>query len=458
MKRLYVLSLLLAGSILVSGCAGTIPEPTPADVPRLEDARDRDPGNPEILTRLGMAHYKAGKLDESEAALIQATETGQAPGAAYLYLGLAREDQEDWAGAREAYTSYVREGRYGPLKAEIEDRLTYIARRELKARVEAALVRESELAQTDPAPGSVAVFPFLLVSENEELTPLQVALADMMTTDLALSGALTVLERTQVQTLLDEMALTEAGFSSPETGARAGRLLQAEHVIQGALTTLTDEDLRLDADVLSTVRRQAAGEATGQDQLTRIFDLEKEAVFDVLDILGVALTPAEREAIGANRTENLQAFLAYGRGLMALDRGDYGAAVQFFNQARQLDPGFGAAQEAQMEAAALEGAEETSTAEVATRTLPELTPPTLESPPEQDAPVPGTGTSSNLLSRTLNQVADNPATSMLNQGTTVEDNQFKNRDPTTESKGQEGVTTPTTASISITIRRPGGGS
>ena len=47
-------------------------------------------------------------------------------------------------------------------------------------------------------------------SNRDDLEPLIYALSDMMITDFAFSNALVVLERTQVQTLLDEMAITSS--------------------------------------------------------------------------------------------------------------------------------------------------------------------------------------------------------------------------------------------------------
>ncbi len=455
MKRLSFVLLALTGSMVAAGCVHRIPEANPEDIPRLEQALASNPGNPEILTQLGMARFKARSYAEAENALTQAVETGEAPGAAYLYLGLTREEMEKWGGAREAYSSYVERGRYGPLKEEIQRRLALIARQELRAQAREALAMEDQLSTADPRSGTVAVFPFQVVTENEDLLPLQVALADMMTTDLALSGGVTVLERTRIQSLLNEMAMSEAGLTEAETGARAGRLLRAEHVIQGALSTLPEQNLRFDTDVLNTVRRESTGEATAQSPLEQLFDMEKETVFQLLDILGVEITPAEREAINDNRAANLLAFLAYGRGLMAMDRGDYNEAQGFFNQAVQFDPSFDPALEGQAEAGAMEEAAGTDTDEVAGRAEGELTGQAVGT---TDPGVTGTGTSS-MLGSTINEVAPTPTTGIVGTGTMSSGttDQGQNRDPTQESKGQEGVTTPTTASIQITIRRPGGG-
>jgi len=458
MSRIPLLA--LVGLALLSGCVRRMPEPTPQDIPRLERAVEARPGDVQALTRLGIAYFKAGDHPTAQTILDRALTTGQAPGAAYLYKGLVSEELEDWAGARQAYASYVERGEYGPLKEEIQDRLTLMVRRELRARARETLAREEEIAQRDPRPGTVAVFPFRLTGESEELEPLQVALADMMTTDLALSGGLTVLERTRVRALLEEMALQEAGLTAPETGARAGRLLQAQHVVQGALTPLPDRVLRFDTDVLATRERESRGEASAQDQLSRIFDVEKEAVFQILDILAVDLTPAERQAINENRSENLLAFLAYGRGLMAMDRGDYDQARQFFGESLDADPAFGPALEGRTEAEALQDAALTSTDQVASRAMPELAAltslPLPVEPPGSLAEL-ATATSSLLWSMT-HEVVPSPSILLVNPGGILSDvlADVQHRDPLQEAIGLEGVTIPEIGIIRITIPRPGG--
>jgi hypothetical protein len=76
------------------------------------------------------------------------------------------------------------------------------------------------------------------------------------------------------------------------------------------------------------------------DDLENFFRLEKRIVFALLADLGIQLTEAEQDAIDEVPTRNLQAFLAYSRGLAAEDQQDFGAAADFFGQAVQIDPGF----------------------------------------------------------------------------------------------------------------------
>jgi len=444
------LSLLLALPLLLGGCVRQGLDADPGEIPSLQEQLAQNPGDVTTQTRLGIALYKDGRFEQSRTTLSNAIEAGAESGAAYLYLGLSNEALEDWTGARNAYTSYLDVGNWGPLKDDLQKRLLLIVRNELHAAAQAALAQEADLVSEPPQPRTVAVFPFRLVTEDEGLLPLQVALADMMITDLAISNALTVLERTQIQSLLDEMALSEAGYADPATGARAGRLLRSEHVVQGVLTTLGQENIQFDAEVMNTERAQSSGSVSDQDRLEAIFDMEKNLVFQILDVLGASLTQAEREAINENRAENILSFLAYGEGLMAMDRGDFQAAATFFEQAVSTDATFGAAQAARRQADDINEATQT---DIESATAGETSGVTGVADAGEIAPT------DNLLQETSQDVNPSATSTVIDQGTTTtagQDNkQATERDSTQEATRQEGAAT-TTARVTISIRRPGG--
>lgn len=438
---------------LLAGCIRAVPQVGPGDIPRLERAAAAAPRDLDTRVHLGIAYYRAERYDAARATLGRAVEEGATSGAAFLYLGLANEALENWTGAREAYSRYLEVGRFDPLKDNLRARLALIVRNELRQQARMAVERERELSAQRPTPRSVAVFPLRFVGENEELAPLQVALADMMTTDLALVRGLTVLERARVQALLTEMALTEAGYVDPATGARAGRMLRAEHVVQGVFTTLGEEALRIDAAVLDPRAARARSQLTNEGRLQALFDVEKQVVFRVLDVLGIEITPAEREAITENRTENLLAFLAYGRGLQALDRGDYAQAAAFFQQAVQLDPNFGRAQQQVVQASELQAAAQVTPQQVSQQATQELEPAGVSGAPAE-ATAATTAGGETLLQQTANEIAPTPATQIVTAGTVQEGStqQASTRDPAQEGQRSEGGTQ--TTPFTLIIRRP----
>ncbi|NJD18938.1 MAG: tetratricopeptide repeat protein [Gemmatimonadetes bacterium] len=429
-----------------SACATGMPQVDPADIPRLEREIAANPQDTDLQVRLGMAQFQAETYDQALRTLQAAVDAGNESGPALLYLGLTQEEFENWSAARDAYSRYLATGARGPVEEQIRKRLELIAQNALKQQARAALAQEAQLSGAAPTPRSLAVLPFGFNSERADLEPLIYALSDMMITDFAVTNALTVLERSQIQTLLDEMSLTEAGYAEPATGARTGRLLRAEHVVQGVLTTLGEQNLRVDTDVLNIPRSASAGTLTSEDVLDKLFDIEKDVVFRTLrDVLGVQLTPAEEQQIRDNRAANILAFLAYGRGLRARDQGDYEAALAAFRQAQDLDPGFGAAAAAVSETENMSDAAGTSTSQVAA----------IGAPP----PPPTAGT----LGWASEGVNPTPTTGTLDKGSTLATGQeqasssVEKRDPVQESQGQESVTKPATAQIRIVIKRPGGG-
>lgn len=413
----------------------------PQDIPSLEQKAAAQPNDMEVATSLGVAYYNAKRYDDARKTLAPVVAAGDKSGTASLYLGMASEELKDWAGARKAYEAYIEIGPPGDAKEQIRGRVALVGRQQLKAESKQVLDREQQLSQEPPTPRTVAVLPFRMVGTSDDLAPLQTALSDMIITDLSVSPSLTSVERVKINSMIDEMLLTQAGLSEENTGARVGRLLKAEHVVQGVLAQSSDKDLRLDATVLNTVRRTPDGTFGQSQQIAQIFDLEKQIVFSIFNSVGVTLTAAEREKINENRTGNLLAFLAYGKGLESMDRGNFQEAQGFFRQASQLDPNFTPAQNQQGEAAALQQAEATSTGDVAANATATVEP---------------AGTSS-LINSIVNEVSPSPVTETTQTqttetATTTTQNQTGNINTSTGQQG--GVTQGTTAQVTITIRNP----
>jgi hypothetical protein len=291
----------------------------------------------------------------------------------------------------------------------------------------------------------------------------------MMVTDFAVSNALVVLERAQIQALLDEMSLTSSGYAEATTGARAGRLLRAEHVFQGVLTTLGESDLQTDADILNVPNTASAGQLTASAVLEQLFDMEKEIVIrSIREVLGVELTPAEEQAILENRMDNVLAFLAYGRGLRELDAGNYEAAQAEFELSLQLEPdGFAPRDAAMAETADLLGASALTTVDLAglAGTTGEfdiglLAPPRASTTDDLEVT---TGSTGLTLTSATEAVAPSPTGATLDLGTTQQSldqatstTQDTSRDPVQESSGTDTVSGAIGTVIRIVISNPGG--
>jgi TolB-like protein len=257
---------------------------------------------------------------------------------------LTYETLERYRDARRVYEGYLSTCRAQPLCTDLKRRLALLDRRELEVAAREALARESEIADTPPRTGTVAVFPFRVLLDDPTLRPLGRAVAELLVNDLSQTRRVTVLERLQVQVLVNELKLATSGLVDPMQAVRSGRILGAERIVQGSLGGQADE-LELSAAIVNVGSATLMGGAgvgllSETDAMNRILQAQKRLALRIYQSLGVELTVAERERVSRRPTGNLQAILAFGAGLEAMDRGDYTQAAQDFTRAVQMDPTF----------------------------------------------------------------------------------------------------------------------
>lgn len=331
-----------------AACAPRVPPTavTPSGSTAALEARQAGhPRDPEVLTEVGIGFYQAGDYARSRDVLAAALALDPAAFPAAVHLGLANEGLGAYDAALAAYHRALAMKVSRRERRQVEDRLIAFTRLRFAAEARRAIAEERTLGGTPSPPNTLAVLPWSYLGTDPDLKPLETGLAFLVVSDLSKVDRFTLLERQRVQALSAELALDAAGRMLPATAARSGRLLRAAQVVQGAIRETGSGAIRLDADVVSTgtARVDASGSAT--DRLSELLVMEKTVVFELLRRLGVTLSPAEQRAIEERPTADLQAFLAFSRGLEAEDRGDFGAATIFFRQATTSDPAFRAARD-----------------------------------------------------------------------------------------------------------------
>jgi tetratricopeptide (TPR) repeat protein len=339
---LFVLSL----AACTSGATGR-------SIASLEAAQRAEPDSFAVNRNLGIGYYRAGRYAEARAALRTAAQREPRDGTTALYLGLAAEELGDLAAAKRAYSTYLSVGRTSRVRMQLQSHLAALTRRELAEEAKHAVREERALGAVAGPPTTVAVLPLRYTGSDSSLRPLERGLAELLTTDLARSKQLEVLERARIQAVLDELALQHSGQTDAATNVRVGRLVRAGRLVQGSIFQLDSSQLRVDAAVVDVGTTKVSGVAQAADQMEQLFALEKRIALDLFDQLGVRLTVAERNEIEQRPTRSLAAFLAYSRGLTAEDEGRYDDAGRFYRDAVRLDPDFGAAFQKNRDAKAL---------------------------------------------------------------------------------------------------------
>lgn len=350
---------LLALALLCASCSSSVQlgqdmEQYEDEMARLQKQLVENPGDAEALREIGVIYLRTSRYAEAHDYLKKAYAQSSSDPKTLFYLGLASEKVGKRRAALRLYEQYGEVPRTSAYRRRMEGRYRWITRQMAQEKMQQRLAREDTLGDGDVSPGIVAVFPLAYRGEREQYAPLGRGLSEMMTVDLTNVKQLRVVERLRLQALLDELKLAQTEYVDPETAPRMGRLLGAARLVGGSYNVLPEEELRLDVALANASEAaQAPDMESRSGTLERLFQLEKEMVFRVIERLDITLTPAERRAIEKVPTQNLQAFLAYSRGLRQEDEGRYAEASASYQRAAELDPNFEAAANRADQAASL---------------------------------------------------------------------------------------------------------
>lgn len=205
-------------------------------------------------------------------------------------------------------------------------------------------------------PNTVAVLYFDN-SGGPTYDALKVGLAQMLITDLLGTEGVTVVERAQLQAILDELALGHDGVVDPKTAAKVGKLSGAQWMVLGTYFELGGTlfvQSRL-VDVETGVLLEAfkvQGEPSGFLDLEAELARKYEAALRTLaaaDPAAPAPKPRTRADDGATGAASptevvapdakaLDAAIAFSEGLILLDGKDVPRAREAFERAVAADP------------------------------------------------------------------------------------------------------------------------
>ena len=309
------------------------------DIEELQARLITNPSDAEALRDLGAIYLRARQFGQANSYLEQAFALDPDDPKTLFNLALANETLAKRDTALRLYEKFVSVPRSSPYRRMMEGRYEWLSRRILRDQVERIASNEPPV-DGETSPRIVAVFPFNYQGEDKQYAPLARGLAELVSVDLGSVESIQVVERIRLQVLLDELALAETEYLDPSTAPRVGQLLGAGRLITGAYNVLGKDNLRLDGAFLEMQTSEVSQLNPQSDALRNLFIMQKALVFNLINEMGIELSPQEREQIEFIPTQNLQAFLAYSRGLREEDAGAYGLAAGFYRRASRLDPGF----------------------------------------------------------------------------------------------------------------------
>ncbi len=179
---------------------------------------------------------------------------------------------------------------------------------------------------------SIAVLPFVNMSNDKEQEYFSDGLSDQFINVLAKTPGLKVIART-----------SSFAFKGKTEDIRSiGEKLGVDHILEGSVQR-SGEQIRIKAFLIKAKDGTRIWNETYDRQLTEIFKVQDEIAMAVVDALKVELLGKEKTQVLKRYTNNPAAFSYYLRGNFHLYRftpEDLGLAFKFFHQAINLDTNY----------------------------------------------------------------------------------------------------------------------
>jgi len=199
----------------------------------------------------------------------------------------------------------------------------------------------------DTRPG-IAVFAFTnggsYGQQKEDYDALERGMAGMLISELAANPALRVVERENIQHLVDEQNLGTSGRVDGATAAKIGKVVGARYAVMGSFIDLYG-DFQVDLRVVNVETSEII--KTEKARMTRehLFDLVRNIAAALNKDLNLPALPRQVSEQRMSRQVPTEALTFYSRALLYQDRGQRDKAIEYYNRALNVFPQYTEASE-----------------------------------------------------------------------------------------------------------------
>ena len=193
---------------------------------------------------------------------------------------------------------------------------------------------------------TVAILYFnsgVVASDARNYDGLSKGIADFLATEMATNPAIRVIERDQVQKLLDAQRRVTSGPIDRETAVLVGRLLGAQHMIFGGFMTDSRGNIRIDARAVNVETGMIEFTHRAQDNADHLTPLIAQLADRLTAGLKLPGAMVRATAGAAPATLPMRDAVMYGRALDLADKGERARALELLDDILRRFPEFGPA-------------------------------------------------------------------------------------------------------------------
>lgn len=183
------------------------------------------------------------------------------------------------------------------------------------------------------------------LTKQQEMDPLRKGLADQLITELGKISQIKVVERNQLQKLLEEMQLAQAGMIDSGSAQEVGKMLGAQNLLFGSYMLMLDNTLRIDVRIVEVESALTikAEEVSGNPK--DLYKLVTSLTAKIAKDLNIKLSKADAVKLATVDNTSFDAALYYAKGLEYEDAQDYANAARMYEAALKKNSQFDRARE-----------------------------------------------------------------------------------------------------------------
>lgn len=210
------------------------------------------------------------------------------------------------------------------------------------------LAPEVSTARAQDARPGIAVLSFenggSYGKEKEDFDALRKGIAAMLISELSQNPSVRLVDRSEIQRLLDEQGLAVAERVDRETAAKIGKLVGARYMIAGSFIDLYG-DFRVDARIINVETGEIIKVVRSDPKLHDRKDMSRMIQSVAERIMVDAKLPPLPAGTAQRPAVPTEALAFFSRALLYQDRGDKAKAIEYYQKALGIFPAYAEAGE-----------------------------------------------------------------------------------------------------------------
>lgn len=175
--------------------------------------------------------------------------------------------------------------------------------------------------------------------EEDDKRALSMALTEMTIADLSFLQILTLVDRENLNKVIEEQQLALSGLLDESTTAQAGELLGARYLMTGSLV-FTGQITTFSTRITDVESGAILASAVSTGAIEEVFTLQEQAIEELITQWDIPLSRREWELLARRDNLSLRGLISFGNALEASDNGDYEGALSYLQAAVDISPDF----------------------------------------------------------------------------------------------------------------------